>query len=58
VRHTFELYVCDEAGERRFQPLLCERIDVVQRAREVLTQQGAHSVEVWEAGEHLLTLAG
>jgi hypothetical protein len=57
VRRTFELYVFDQAGQKRFQPLLCERMDVVQRARQVLTEQEAQTVEVWEAGEHLLTLA-
>jgi hypothetical protein len=56
LARTFELYICDEAGGRTFEPLTCHRADLIRRAREVLERNGAASVEIWEGGEHLLTL--
>lgn len=53
---TFELYLCDDAGGRRFEPLLCTQMELMHRAREVLLSSGSRAVEVWEAGEHLFTL--
>ncbi|MBI1200513.1 MAG: hypothetical protein GC203_21850 [Phenylobacterium sp.] len=57
LARTFELYVCDDAGQRTFEALTCQRADLIRRAREVLEQKAAAAVEIWEAGEHLLTLA-
>jgi hypothetical protein len=54
---TFELYLCDDAGQRTFEALTCPRADLLRRVREVLEQRAAVAVEVWEGGEHLLTLA-
>jgi hypothetical protein len=54
---TYELYICDGTGERTFEALTCPRSELLRYAREALERHGAETVEIWEAGEHLLTLA-
>jgi hypothetical protein len=54
---TYELFLCDGTGERTFEALTCPHNELLRHAREALERHGADTVEIWEAGEHLLTLA-
>ena len=55
---TYEFYVAETPGaEPRFVPVLCEsERDLVRRARELLAQENAESVEVRQAGKLLFKL--
>ena len=47
MRQTFELYLYDDEGRRRFEPLLCETVaDVVPKVRELIEREALASVEV------------
>ena len=55
---TYELYLEEDKGRRRFEPLACETAkDVLPKVRLLLAEQDLSAVEVRLAGQHLFTLA-
>jgi hypothetical protein len=55
---TYELYLEDDEGERRFDTLLCPTVaEILPRVRELIAQQNLASVEVRVGGQHLFTIA-
>lgn len=58
IPHTYELYLLDGEGGRRFEALTCRPVDVSRRAQEVLSRDRSDTVEVWEAGKYLYTFGG
>ena len=55
---TFELYLTGRDGVRRFEPLTCQPLEIITRARPRLIDADAVSVEIWQAGQRLFILAG
>lgn len=56
MRHTYELYLdCGEDG-RRFEALTCREPDLISEVQRVLSDRGAHAVDVHRLGQHLFTL--
>jgi len=55
---TYELYLEDDAGARRFETILCLTVaDVLPRVREMIAQENLAAVEVRVGGQHLFTVA-
>lgn len=58
MHSTYELYLEDQDGARRFEALTCANSgDLIAAVRRVLDQGGVRSVEVFQFGEHLFTVA-
>jgi hypothetical protein len=58
MQQTFELYLEDESGERRFETLLCRSVaDVLPRVRAMIAERNLAAVEVRVADQHLFTIA-
>ena len=55
---TYELYIEDDAGERRFETLLCPTMaEVLPKVRAMIAERDLAAVEVRVAGQHLFTVA-
>jgi hypothetical protein len=55
---TYELYLEDEEGERRFDTMLCPSVaEILPRVRELIAAQNLAFVEVHVAGKLLFTIA-
>jgi hypothetical protein len=58
MRQTYELYLEDDEGERRFETILCRSVaDVLPAVRQLIAERNLAAVEVRVAGQHLFTLA-
>jgi hypothetical protein len=57
MRQTYELYLEDEAGERRFETILCRSIaEILPAVRKLIAERNLAAVEVRVAGKHLFTV--
>jgi hypothetical protein len=58
MRQTYELYLEDDRGERRFETLLCGTVaEVLPAVRKLIAERNLVAVEVRVAGQHLFTVA-
>lgn len=58
VYETYELYLCDREGGRRFVAATTPSVDeLMSRIREILKDERLEAVEVRQAGEHRFTVA-
>jgi hypothetical protein len=58
MMQTYELYLEDEEGERRFDTILCRSLaEILPRVRELIAERNLASVEVRVAGQILFTIA-
>ncbi len=58
MRQTYELYLEDEDGERRFETLLSGTVaEVLPAVRQLIAERNLVAIEVRIAGQHLFTLA-
>jgi hypothetical protein len=55
---TYELYLEDDAGDRRFETLLSPSVaEVLPKVRALIAERNLAAVEVCVAGQHLFTVA-
>ena len=58
MMQTYELYLEDEEGERRFDTLLCRSVaEILPKVRDMIAERNLAAVEVRVAGQHLFTIA-
>ena len=58
MMQTYELYLEDEEGERRFDTILCRSLaEILPKVRELIAERNLASVEVRVAGQILFTIA-
>jgi hypothetical protein len=58
MMQTYELYLEDEEGERRFDTILCRSLaEILPKVRELIAERNLASVEVRVAGQVLFTIA-
>jgi hypothetical protein len=58
MQQTYELYLEDDAGDRRFETLLCATVaDVLPKVRAMIAERNLAAVEVRVADQHLFTIA-
>ena len=56
MHHTFEAYLIDDDGHRRFEAITCPRQEIMRRAEELLRERGHREIEVCQQGERLFSL--
>lgn len=54
---TYELYLIDRDGQRRFQALTSPEAEMLRGAQSILDLSSADACEVHELGRHVVTLA-
>jgi hypothetical protein len=58
MQQTYELYLEDDSGERRFETMLCRTVaDILPAVRKMIAERNLAAVEVCVAGQHLFTIA-
>ena len=58
MQQTYELYLEDESGARKFETLLCATVaDVLPKVRALIVERDLAAVEVRVADQHLFTIA-
>ena len=58
MRQTYELYLEELSGERRFETILCRSVaDLLPAVRELIVKRNLALVEIRIAGQHLFTVA-
>ena len=58
MMQTYELYLEDAEGKRRFDTLLCRSVtEILPKVRDIITELNLAAVEVRVGGQHLFTIA-